>query len=62
MQLSESEFSTHAENNDGFCSECKEFTRIGDTEPDAERYRCPICLQFTCVGAELALLSGLIEF
>lgn len=44
----------------GFCTECKEFTRE-TTEPDAEGYDCPNCGQNTVIGAEDALLQGIIE-
>lgn len=57
----ESEFQEHQDLNDGFCKVCEEFTREGDTEPDAEGYKCPECGGMTVVGAELALLMGLIE-
>ncbi len=45
----------------GYCTECKDFTR-DCTEPDAEDYDCPECESNTVVGAEQALLLGLIYF
>ena len=43
----------------GWCSECRAFTR-DCTEPDAVGYDCPDCGQGGVVGAEGALLTGLI--
>ena len=44
----------------GWCPTCKAFTRDA-TEPDAEEYDCPVCDGREVVGAEQALLLGLIE-
>jgi len=44
----------------GWCTLCEDFTRE-TTEPDAEDYKCPDCEGLTVVGAELALLSGVID-
>lgn len=44
----------------GYCTECKDFTREC-TEPDAEGYDCPDCDGDTVVGAEQAMLLGIIE-
>ena len=44
----------------GWCPTCKEFTREA-TEPDAEGYDCPVCDGHEVVGAEDALIAGLIE-
>ena len=41
----------------GFCTACQKFTR-GETEPDAERYRCPRCKGATVMGAEQAVICG----
>ncbi len=49
------------ENYEGFCTECKAFTR-DETEPDAEGYDCPQCGGNTVIGAEDALISGIVEF
>ena len=46
---------------EGWCAHCEEFTR-SCTEPDAEGYDCPNCEKNTVVGAENALIMGLIEF
>jgi predicted RNA-binding Zn-ribbon protein involved in translation (DUF1610 family) len=45
----------------GWCFSCRGFTREM-TEPDAEGYICPDCGEATVMGAENALLDGLIEF
>jgi Zn finger protein HypA/HybF involved in hydrogenase expression len=45
----------------GWCPACKEFTR-STTEPDATGYDCPKCGQNEVVGAEQALIEGLIMF
>lgn len=46
----------------GFCTVCCSFTREC-TEPDAEDYDCEVCGEETSVvGAEQALIMGLIEF
>ncbi len=46
--------------NTGYCTTCEAF--VGDSvEPDAEGYTCPDCGEDTLMGAEEALLQGLIE-
>jgi Zn finger protein HypA/HybF involved in hydrogenase expression len=59
--IDESNYADATENYRGWCIDCKEFTR-DNTEPDAENYDCPQCLQRNVVGAEQAMLLGLIEF
>ncbi|MDP2676467.1 MAG: hypothetical protein Q8O83_02165 [bacterium] len=44
----------------GWCPVCQSFTR-DTTEPDAEGYNCPVCGEHKVVGAEQALLLGMIE-
>jgi hypothetical protein len=44
----------------GFCTECCAFT-TDTVEPDAEDYSCDDCENNTVVGAEQALIMGLIE-
>lgn len=44
----------------GWCPDCEDFTRAC-TEPDAEGYDCPICGENHVVGAEQAVLHGLID-
>jgi hypothetical protein len=55
------EYIEHSESYDGFCTRCKEFTAEGGVEPDAVGYECPECGGLTVIGAEQALLMGLIE-
>lgn len=58
--VSQEDYSDATENYMGFCTVCEAFTR-DSTEPDAEGYDCPECENNTVVGAEDALISGLIE-
>jgi hypothetical protein len=48
------------DNDTGWCAICEAFTREM-TEPDAEGNDCPSCEQASVVGAEQALILGLIE-
>jgi len=48
------------ENYRGFCIKCKKFTR-DCTEPDAEGYDCPKCKGKTVIGAENALVMGIVD-
>lgn len=50
-----------AEGYIGWCTTCSGFTREC-TEPDAQDYDCPVCGENTVVGAEDALVMGLITF
>ena len=43
----------------GWCKDCKDFTREC-TEPDAEDYDCPECGGNNVIGAEQAMLTGII--
>ena len=45
----------------GWCPDCKGFNRES-TEPDAEGYTCDVCDCSNVVGAENALIMGLITF
>ena len=56
-----SDYEEAAESYLGFCPDCREFTR-DRTEPDADHYDCPDCKNTNVVGAENALIMGLIEF
>lgn len=60
-KIDEDEYLEATESYSGWCTSCKEFTRE-NTEPDAEGYDCPKCLERNVVGAEDALLRGFIEF
>lgn len=59
--VSEEDFLEAQDSNLGWCPSCASFTREC-TEPDAEGYDCPECKQLVVVGADQALLCGLIEF
>lgn len=58
--ISEEEYLEATDCYSGWCTECQEFTR-DETEPDAENYLCPQCETNSVVGAENALIMGLIE-
>lgn len=45
----------------GWCTNCEDFTR-DSTEPDAAEYDCPECEENSVIGAENALLEGIIIF
>jgi hypothetical protein len=62
ITITQEDFQEHIDSDDGFCLECNAFTRFGDTEPDAENYPCDECGHDSCLGAEQALIEGLIEF
>ena len=49
----------HIEDNDGYCTYCKEWTTEGGVEPDARGYLCDECGNETVVGAEEVLFMGL---
>lgn len=59
--VAQSEYEAATESYIGWCTTCNAFTREC-TEPDAENYKCGECDQRTVVGAENALIAGLIEF
>ena len=46
--------------SEGFCTACQDFT-TGCVEPDAEDYECEACGECAVVGADQALLLGLID-
>lgn len=60
MKVREESYRDATEENLGWCTNCKEFTR-DQTEPDAEYYECPECGMRTVFGAEEALLRGIIS-
>lgn len=47
--------------DEGWCPDCRDFTRDGMTEPDAEGYPCPECGRDIVEGAEQALFTGAYE-
>jgi len=61
MKVSEQKYLDARDGYYGWCPICGEFTREC-TEPDAEDYDCPECGQNVVVGADQAILSGLIYF
>jgi Zn finger protein HypA/HybF involved in hydrogenase expression len=61
VEVEEVDYQEAVDSYMGWCPACKEFTR-GTTEPDATGYLCPKCGQNEVVGAEQALIEGLIMF
>lgn len=61
MKLTMQEFREHVDEYNGYCTACEGFTRYGMTEPDAREYECEECGGMTCMGAEEALLEGLLD-
>lgn len=61
VEVEEVDYQEAVDSYMGWCPACKEFTR-DTTEPDAEGYDCPKCGQNEVVGAEQALIMGLIMF
>ena len=61
MKVSEQKYLDARDSYYGWCPSCGEFTREC-TEPDAENYDCPKCGQDVVVGADQAILLGLIYF
>jgi len=59
VEVDEVDYQEAVDSYTGWCKVCKEFTR-GSTEPDAEGYDCEKCGEKEVVGAEQALLLGLI--
>jgi len=59
--VSEADYLDAAESYLGWCQDCKEFT-TSHVEPDAVGYKCDMCDQPQVVGAEQALLMGIITF
>ncbi len=41
----------------GFCLCCRDWTRSGDTEGDAQEYECPGCGENAVIGAEIWMLT-----
>lgn len=59
--LTEDEYLEHDSSDDGFCTECQEFTELGGVEPDARGYECPQCHTGNLYGTEEALMEGYLE-
>lgn len=57
--MSEDSYHYLREEYSGLCRKCGE-TRDGDTEPDAENYRCDSCGTNNVSGVENLLVEGLI--
>lgn len=61
MKLNIHEAEAYAIGDEGYCTECDEFTN-GGVEPDAKNYECISCGENTVMGAEFAIVVlGLIE-
>jgi len=61
MKVSEHDYLEARDSYFGWCPNCCAFTREC-TEPDAEGYDCPECEKNVVVGADQAILVGLIWF
>ena len=61
MKLTESEFRSHCNDYDGFCTTCDAVTQWGDTEPDTRARKCEECGENTVFGVEEAAMRELIE-
>ena len=59
FEVTEDQYNEACECDQGFCTECQEFTKDG-VEPDAEHYECPVCEQDSVFGVEQALIMNLI--
>jgi hypothetical protein len=59
--MTEDDFRDMCDEDQGYCTTCEDFTRDG-VEPDAEEYECEQCGELSVMGAEQALIMGLIEF
>ena len=56
--ITEDEYNDACRNNEGWCTECEDFTTV---EPDAEGYECNVCGEYKVMGAEDAMMSGAFE-
>lgn len=61
MKLTANDFRSHRSYYDGYCVVCKDITREGGTEPDAENYECPECGEAACIGMDYALMGDHLE-
>jgi hypothetical protein len=60
MKMTSAEFREHTENYMGYCKACDDMT-TDSVEPDAEGYTCDSCEKNKVMGAEQAMMMGLIE-
>jgi hypothetical protein len=60
VKFSEQAFQEYCDDDMGFCTVCKEFTR-DMVEPDARSYECEECGNLSVMGAEEALIEGVID-
>lgn len=60
VKLTEDGFKELQDNDGGVCLACGELA-WGDTEPDAEGYKCDACGAMKVMGVELALIAGHID-
>ena len=44
----------------GWCTNCGDWTH-DSCEPDARKYKCPVCEKNTCYGAEELIIENLFE-
>ncbi len=61
VSVGEEDYDEAVEQSIGYCPVCEQFTREM-TEPDAQGLDCNVCETKFVVGAEQALMMGLIEF
>lgn len=61
IPVSREDYRYACSNYQGWCVKCEDWTRDSGTEPDAVDYECPVCECNTCVGAEHAMVCGMIE-
>jgi Zn finger protein HypA/HybF involved in hydrogenase expression len=61
VKVTEADYEEAVDSYTGWCKTCKAFT-TSCVEPDAEDYECEACGANTVVGAEDALMLGLITF
>ena len=54
------EYQGHCDEYDGICVQCGEWS-CGGVEPDAEKYECESCGAKAVMGAENALLFGILD-
>jgi hypothetical protein len=54
------EYQEHCDSNDGICIHCGQWG-CGGVEPDAEGYKCESCGKNGVMGAENALLMGVLD-